>query len=412
MLRLDTDIHFTKPVDGRLMIQRTEFIAVQTRHQTDASQPVVDQAMAEIFQGRADAAAAVVAADDDVLHLEDIDRILQDGQHIEIRFRDDVGDVAMHENLSRRQTGDLVGGHATVRAADPEILGALLVRQAGKELRIGTDHGFRPFTVRVEEVLKVRHRLVWGHYFGIPTARGKVQVSRVIRLLLILTFSVGCALAAPKKVAVFVALCDNASQGIIPVPAKIGDGNKPEDNLYWGCTEGLPTCLKAGKSWKLLNKEVPDDKRILERCIFIDTAGTLELTIEGWRGSEIGACLTAFETALVSGKHDLCAYIGHNVLMDRQIEPLGRKATKPVDAIVLCCQSSAYFHKRLLDLGARPVLLTTQFMYPGGFLLRDTLPLWANGKSTADLRTAAGASYARNQNISTKAGTGVFFAIP
>ena len=154
----------------------------------------------------------------------------------------------------------------------------------------------------------------------------------MIRPLLILALSIGGALAAPKKVAVFVALCDNASQGIIPVPAKIGDGNKPEDNLYWGCTEGLPTCLKAGKSWKLLKKEVPTDTRILARCIFTDTAGTVELAIEGWRGSEIGACLTAFETALVSGNHDL--------------------------------------------------------------------------------RAAAGASYARNQKISTKAGTGVFFAIP
>jgi hypothetical protein len=288
----------------------------------------------------------------------------------------------------------------------------LLVRQAGEKLRIGTDHGFRPFTVRIEEVLKIGHQRVWGHYFGIPTARGKVQVSRVIRVLLILTLSLGCAFAAPKKVAVFVALCDNASQGIIPVPARIGDGNKPEDNLYWGCTEGLPTCLKASKSWKLIKKETPDDKRILERCTFTDTAGTLELTIEGWRGSEIGACLSAFETALVSGNHDLCAYIGHNVLMDRLIEPLARRAAKPVDAIVLCCQSSAYFQKRLLDLGARPVLLTAQFMYPGGFLLRDTLPLWAKGGSLADLRSAAGASYARNQKISTKAGTGVFFAIP
>lgn len=220
------------------------------------------------------------------------------------------------------------------------------------------------------------------------------------------------AAAEPKKVAVFVALCDNASQGIIPVPARIGDGNKPEDNLYWGCTEALPPCLRASRCWKLLKKETPDDKRILERLVFTDTAGTLELTVEGWRGSEIAACLTAFETALVTGNHDLCAYIGHNVLMDRQIEPLGKKATKPVDAIVLCCQSSTYFQKRLLDLGARPVLLTTQFMYPGGFLLRDTLPLWSKGGSTAEIRAAAGASYARNQKISTRAATGVFATLP
>jgi phosphoserine aminotransferase len=36
-----------------------------------------------------------------------------------------------------------------------------------------------------------------------------------------------------KQVRVYVALCDNESQGIVPVPAKIGNGNDPDQNLYW-----------------------------------------------------------------------------------------------------------------------------------------------------------------------------------
>lgn len=226
--------------------------------------------------------------------------------------------------------------------------------------------------------------------------------------LVIFFLATGLAMAAPKRVAVFVALCDNASQGIVPVPAKIGDGNKPQDNLYWGCSDGLPSCLRASKAWKRIKTEVPTDKRILERVVFTDAAGTVEVTAEAWRGSEIGACLQAFEAALVAGDHPLCAFIGHNVLMDRTIAPPAGRAGKPVDAIVLCCKSDPYFRTRLEALGARPVLLTTQFMYPGGFLLRDTLPLWAAGKTPAGLRAAAGASYARNQRISTKAATGVF----
>ena len=218
--------------------------------------------------------------------------------------------------------------------------------------------------------------------------------------------------AAPKKVAVFVALCDNASQGIIPVPAKIGDGNKPDDNLYWGCTDGFSGCFHASKAWKLQKKEVPEDKRIFERLIYLHESGDIELTAEAWRGSEIKACLTAFETALVSGKHDLCAYIGHNVLMDGQVAPPATKAVKPCDAIVLCCLSDHYFKTRLADMSARPVLLTTQLMYPGSFLLRDSLPLWAKGRPLPEIRLAAAAAYARNQNISKKAGAGVFAVLP
>lgn len=143
-----------------------------------------------------------------------------------------------------------------------------------------------------------------------------------MRSLFVLLFVISTAWAAPKKVGVFVALCDNATQGIIPVSAKIGDGNKPEDNLYWGCTDGFSGCFRASKAWKLQRKEVPEDKRIFERQVYLHESGNIEVTAEAWRGSEIKACLTAFETALISGKHDLCAYVGHNVLMDGQVAPL------------------------------------------------------------------------------------------
>jgi len=229
----------------------------------------------------------------------------------------------------------------------------------------------------------------------------------ILALLLVIP-----AWAAPKKVAVFVALCDNATQGIIPVPAKIGDGNKPDDNLYWGCTDGFSGCFRASKVWKLQRKEVPQDKRIFERVVYLHESGEIELTAEAWRGSEIKACLSAFETSLVSGNHDLCAYIGHNVLMDGEVAPPVAKAVKPCAAIVLCCVSEGYFKERLVAMGARPVLLTTQLMYPGSFLLRDSLPVWAKDRPLSEIRQTAGAAYALNQKISKKAATGVFAVLP
>lgn len=218
--------------------------------------------------------------------------------------------------------------------------------------------------------------------------------------------------AAPKRVVVFVALCDNATQGIAPVPARIGDGNKPADNLYWGCDDGFASCFKASKVWKLQSSEVPEGAapKVMERLVYLHRSGSVEVTAEAWRGSEIKACLQAFEAALVSGKHDLCAFVGHNVLMDGAIAPPAAKAAKPCDAIVLCCMSDAYFNRRLTEIGARPVLTTTQLMYPGAFLLRDALPVWAKGGSGAEIRQAAGAAYARNQKIPVKAALGVFRA--
>ena len=233
-----------------------------------------------------------------------------------------------------------------------------------------------------------------------------------MRWLILGLFMVHSAWAAPKKVAVCVALCDNATQGIQPVPKAIGDGDKPEANLYWGCTEGFGGCFRTSKAWKLKQKEVPADKRIFERVVYVNDAGTVEVTAEAWRGSEIKACLAAFESALISGNHNLCTYVGHNVLMDGPVDPPLSKAEKACDAIVLCCMSESYFKDRLARLGARPVLLTTQLMYPGAFILRDALPVWAKPGAFEEIRAAAGAAYARNQKISVKAAKGVFAVLP
>lgn len=221
--------------------------------------------------------------------------------------------------------------------------------------------------------------------------------------------------AEEKKIAVFVGLCDNATQGIAKVGAKIGDGNKPDDNLYWGCTDGLRSYFKASKVWKLEKTEKAGetgDEKILERLTFRHADGKAVLVAEAWRGSNLKECYQAFEQSLVSGKQDLVAFIGHNVLMDTAIDPPAAKAPAgKTDAVVLCCLSQSYFDTRLKNAGARPVLLTTQFMYPGSFLLHDALVPWLAGKERSALRDAAGKAYAKNQKIKVGAATGVFAKI-
>ncbi|WP_367872068.1 hypothetical protein [Luteolibacter sp. Populi] len=230
-----------------------------------------------------------------------------------------------------------------------------------------------------------------------------------MRLLLFCLLLVSPALAAEKRIAVFVGLCDNATQGIVKVGAKIGDGNKPDDNLYWGCTDGLRSYFKASKRWKLEKHETATgDERIYERLTFRHVTEDAVLVAEAWRGSNLKECYVAFEQALVSGKQDLVAFIGHNVLMDTEIDPPAAKAAGKVDAVVLCCKSDTYFDTRLKAAGARPVLLTTQYMYPGSFILHAALEAWLAGKDRLALRTAAGAAYARNQKIKVGPATGVF----
>ncbi len=228
-------------------------------------------------------------------------------------------------------------------------------------------------------------------------------------LFWIVFFSAATASAAGKRIAVFVGLCDNATQGIVKVGEKIGDGNKPDANLYWGCTDGLKSCFKASRAWKLEKSEKETgDERILERLTFRHVAGKAVLVAEAWRGSNLKECYEACEKAMLSGENDLVAFIGHNVLMDVPMDAPAAKAAGKTDAIVLCCMSERYFRERLEKAGVRPVLTTTQLMYPGSFILRDALEPWLSGKGPEALREAAGNAYARNQKIKPAAAKGVF----
>lgn len=215
-----------------------------------------------------------------------------------------------------------------------------------------------------------------------------------------------------KQVALFVALCDNEHQGIAPVPSAIGDGENPERNLYWGCGDAVPRLLRrAENKWKIqhvddwLDKPEPVLRTIV--CTRVDE--TLTLTAFAWRGDAMSECLRAFEKALVSGKYELVAFIGHNGLMDDELPMPDKPAASAADAMVLCCMSHEYFTPRLKAMGSRPVLMTRQFMYPAGQVFLHALDAWVNSPEDVQrIREAAGRVYAENQHISARAGVGIF----
>lgn len=217
--------------------------------------------------------------------------------------------------------------------------------------------------------------------------------------------------AAGKTIGVFVALADNASQGIAPVPAAIGNGDDPEQNLYWGTEEGLKGLFDRSKQWRLVEKsDSPADPDVLRARTYRHERTGAILTAKAYRGAAIKRCIQDFESAIQAGTYDLVVFIGHNGLMDFALPNASApgRPTKTPDCIVLCCKSEDYFKARIESAGGRPVLLTTQLMYPGAFILSAAAERWLDGKSRSAIREAAGIAYANNQKLSKKAGTGVF----
>lgn len=238
------------------------------------------------------------------------------------------------------------------------------------------------------------------------------------------------ARADSKVIHAFVALCDNATQGIVPVPPKIGNGDDPDSNLYWGCDDGLRSVFKRSKSWRLVeSRKEKAPAVILEQLVFKHVNQDVWLVAYAYRGAEMRRMMEAFLQAVAGkesealvvregeasvslpgpGRADFLAFIGHNGLMDFSLTFPGNQRSGPrVPVTVLCCKSDGYFTAKLRESGGDPLVMTTQFMYPGAFLLHAMAEGWLRGENPASLKERAAAVYAKNQKISLKAARGVF----
>ncbi len=251
---------------------------------------------------------------------------------------------------------------------------------------------------------------------------------RLYSIALLLLAGINSLRAEPPKVIhAFVALCDNASQGIQPVPAKIGNGDDLVDNLYWGCDEAIVPCLTRSKDWQKVSLSKPVGQEvILVRAIYRHPATGGILVADAYRGKEIKTALKDYFAALAGklvveievagkkvaagGQSGMVAYVGHDGLMEFRVEPPPRDpARPPVVAVSLSCMSRAYFMPHLETLQVKPYLLTTQLMYPGGFLLQGAAESWLAGLAGEPVRARAAAGYSKNQGISAKNAANVFW---
>jgi len=227
-----------------------------------------------------------------------------------------------------------------------------------------------------------------------------------------------CAAATPNThIYVIVSLVDNVSQGIVPVPAQIGNGNDPRSNLYWGALYGVKTFLSKANGWRKLGCEQDISDTIMERCEFA-WEDKLTVTADAYRGSRIDQAMLDFmqqaATPPNATKREMVVFIGHDGLMDAQNQPIIERFPKHAghdkQAVVLACMSEEFFSKHLLAAGSKPVVTTFSFMAPEAYVLEAVARGFANQASEAELRSSAGTVYAKYQRISAKAGKAVFGA--
>jgi hypothetical protein len=226
-----------------------------------------------------------------------------------------------------------------------------------------------------------------------------------------------------KTIHVFVALCDNKYQGIVPVPKGIGDGQNHNTNLYWGCGYGVRTFFKKSSEWKLLATRGKNGI-VLERLVFKHATKNYYLVADAYDGQYIKQCTKDFlnsscgnqkdtlqidgKTVGIGGNSSLLAYIGHDGLMDFQLsENYSNTDSKKRDVIILACYSKRYFSPHLKSANVNPLLWTTHLMAPETYTLHDALTGYVNGESNENIRERGAAAYSKYQKCSLKAAKGL-----
>lgn len=246
----------------------------------------------------------------------------------------------------------------------------------------------------------------------------------------------------PIVVHVIVALCDNAHQGIVRVSESLGNGQNVNTNLYWGAMYGFRSFLTNPNqaNFKVVSCQDSPVPGVLQKMVLykqIKRSNVFRDVLvvgEAWDGREMEKAVKRFlsiaagnnrennsvavnerQIAFSSGGASaLVVFIGHNGLMDFELEALPDKNpdSQAKSSVVLACASKPYFLDILLEGGSHPLILTTGLMAPEAYTLEAVINAFVTGKTSSGIKEAAAAAYQKYQKCPLSAARRLFYAEP
>lgn len=245
-------------------------------------------------------------------------------------------------------------------------------------------------------------------------------------LLLFLLVIATNSYAQTKTIHVFVALCDNEFQGIVPVPKQLGNGKDPKSNLYWGAAYGIKSFFKhKTKDWVLVQQLKTKNPKILDRVLFKHATKDIYLLADAYDGEHIKLCIEDFLTSAntqnkqsitykdttlhFGGSANLIAYVGHDGLMEFSVNLNYKSVTNTKrDVMMLACYSKSYFAPEIRKANANPLLWTTHLMAPEAYTLKAAIDGWVRGESGKQIDERAAQAYNKYQKCGIKGARNLF----
>jgi hypothetical protein len=219
----------------------------------------------------------------------------------------------------------------------------------------------------------------------------------------------------PLSIRVFVALCDNDSQGIVPVKnRRICDGDVPEENLYWATDGGIDSYLRKQR-YRLERESRGDDEILIERewstrlpasaaLRARGVAGPIEVRVTAlaYRGSSIASAMRDYLHAArrPQPSDHVIGYIGHNYLLDVD-DPASLVPTpnvyEPRGTFALSCLGHGTILPLITLRGVHVLLLNRSLTYPGAWTLGGIVEGLVRGEDGRGIQRAATAHFARGK---------------
>lgn len=151
-------VFFLRITDG------IEFILMQPVDIPDVAQPGIEDAQVFGLHGCFHSPATIMAANNDVLDLQVIHRVIDHGHDIEIDADHHIGEITMDKNITGFHPHELFGSDPAVGTADIQVFGGLTMGHFFEISRVDVQFTGNPFFIVPEYMFK--HDSDLGSIFG------------------------------------------------------------------------------------------------------------------------------------------------------------------------------------------------------------------------------------------------------
>lgn len=217
----------------------------------------------------------------------------------------------------------------------------------------------------------------------------------------------------PLIVHLFVPLCDNDHQGIVPTTKNLGDGLNLRSNLYWATSGGTKGYFNKLADWKMVYNTFDADTNVLERIVYKRNykTATVYLVADAYRGDRMEETINNYLASISNNRHesiqlkdstllkiaghsDLIMFNGHNGAMDNiEIKQWINTSDKRTDIVMNACLTYDYLQPEFMEAGGYPLVRTNSLLYPGAYVLEQIIDDWVAGTEEKQLCLNAGRAY-------------------